>query len=199
MKDKEDHKEIESRNLARSFLEGDRKAFDKLILLHKHDVFNLCYRFVGDYDDADDCAQEVFVKICRSLKAFRFESSFRTWLHRITVNTCKNRLNSLDYRIRSRQVRIGMTGDTNDDSRQIDIENGRRSPVVELMRKEIDRFIQDAINALPVRQRLVVVLRDIDGRSYEEITEATGLTLGTVKSTLSRARQQLRKALEGKI
>jgi RNA polymerase sigma-70 factor (ECF subfamily) len=194
-----DNIERESIGLVKSYLTDDRRAFDRLILLHKRLVFNLCYRLLGDYDDADDCAQEVFIKVSRSLKGFRFESSFKTWIYRITVNTCKNRLNSLEYRLRSRSVRINMARDMDDNRKHSDIKDDAPSPALSLVKKEIDSLIQTAVNALPAVQKTVVILRDIEGRSYEEIVEITGLKLGTVKSKLSRARQQLREALKGKI
>jgi len=194
-----DETEVESLRLARLFLADDRRAFDKLILLHKTLVFNLCYRLLGDYDDANDCAQEVFIKVSRSLKGFRFESSFSSWLYRITVNTCKNRLHSLEYRLRSRRIRLGLVREMNNGTQQTEITNGRQSPEADLERKRISGLIQTAVSGLPARQKLVVVLRDIEGRSYEEIVELTGLKLGTVKSKLSRARQHLRAALEGKL
>jgi RNA polymerase sigma-70 factor (ECF subfamily) len=191
--------EMESARLAKSSLAGDRAAFDRLIMLHKHKVFNLCYRLLGDYDDADDCAQEVFIKVSRSLKNYRFESRFSTWLYRVTVNTCKNKFRSLDYRLRSKKVRIDTVIPMEDKENVVDIENGAGSPATELLRKEIDRLIQKAIDALPPKQKLVVVLRDIEGKSYEEIVGITGFKPGTVKSKLSRARQQLREALQGQI
>jgi RNA polymerase sigma-70 factor (ECF subfamily) len=197
--DTKDDIELESRDLAKSYLAGDRRSFDRLILLHKRLVFNLCYRSLGDYDDADDCAQDVFIKVSRSLKDFRFESKFTTWLYRIAVNTCKNRIGSLEYRLRSRTVRIDIGSDMNNERKPIEIENHRQTPVGELAKKEIDGLIQCAINTLPAKQRLAVVLRDIEGRSYNEIGEIMGFELGTVKSTLSRARQQLRELLKGKI
>ena len=89
-----DNTESESTRLIKLYLAGDREAFNRLILLHKRLVFNVCFRMLGDYDESDDCAQEVFIKISRSLKGFKFRTSFRTWLYRIAVNTCKNRLNS---------------------------------------------------------------------------------------------------------
>jgi RNA polymerase sigma-70 factor (ECF subfamily) len=195
----EDGCEQESRRLAESFLSGDRSAFDKLIRLHQARVFNLCYRFIGDYDDADDCAQEVFIKVYRSLGRFRFESSFSTWLYRVTVNACKNRLKSLDYRLKSRRIRIEMSKDPDTAARSADISDNPNTPAIELIRKEIDLLIQRAVDALPVDQKTVVVLRDFDGRPYEEIAEITGLPLGTVKSKLSRARLKLSEALKGKI
>ncbi len=193
------HIESESVRLAGEYLAGERRAFDELIRLHQKQVFNLCFRILGDYDEADDCAQEVFIKVSRSLKGFRLEAAFSTWLHRITVNTCKNRLNSLDYRLKSRKIRIDMERDMDQKSQPIEIEDKSQSPAREVIRKELDRLIQRAINSLPARQKLVIVLRDIEGRSYEEIGEITGFKLGTVKSKLSRAREQLRESLKGMI
>jgi RNA polymerase sigma-70 factor (ECF subfamily) len=198
-KETRDTTDTESVELVRSFLAGDRRAFDRLILLHKRLVFNLCYRMLGDYDDADDCAQEVFIKVNRSVKDFRFESSFTTWLYRISVNTCKNTLTSREYRLRSKKVPMDSPSETNNETRQTGVEDTARSPAGELLRREIDRLIQDAVRTLPDKQRLIVVLRDFEGKSYEDIAEITGAKLGTVKSSLSRARLQLREALKGKI
>ena len=86
--------------LVRAFQAGNRFAFDKLVRKHQDRIFNLCYRFFGDYQDANDFAQEVFIKVYQSLNKFRYESSFSTWLYRIAVNTCKNRLRSIEYRFR---------------------------------------------------------------------------------------------------
>ena len=187
----------ESEDLVRAILAGNDKAFDELVGLNKRFVFNLCYRLLGDYDEADDCAQEVFIKVYRSIDGFRFESGFRTWLYRIAVNTCKNRFRSLEYRMGQKKVRLDMNED--EDVKTIEIGNERQSPSLALRRKELGRLIQEAVNRLPDEQKLVVVLRDMEGRSYEEIIEITGLKLGTLKSKLSRARLRLRESLKGAI
>lgn len=184
-----------SEQLVRSVLAGDDKAFNELVQLHQRFVFNLCYRLLGDHDEANDCAQDVFVAVFRSLGSFRFESAFRTWLYRVAVNTCKNRMRSLEYRVRSRRIRM----DADNESRIREIRDKRPSPAGELKRKELARLIQAAINRLPADQKLVVVLRDMEGRTYDEIVEITGFKLGTLKSKLSRARLRLRQALEGSI
>ena len=88
--------------------------FDELVLKHKDKVFNLCYRFMGDHGEADDCAQETFVKVYRSLKDFRAESSVSTWIYRIAVNTCKNRLKSAQYRGSRNMVRLDEPKETED-------------------------------------------------------------------------------------
>jgi RNA polymerase sigma-70 factor (ECF subfamily) len=192
--------EHESIRLAKAFLEDDKNAFDELILLRKKMVFNLCYRFLGNYEDADDCAQEVFLKVYRSLKKFRFESNFSTWLYRITVNTCKNKLNSLDYRLRFKKMRINNSRPKEEDVPQgVEVGDERYSPESSLKRKEISQLIQEAVNSLPTPHKMVVVLRDMEGRSYEEIVDITGYKLGTVKSKLSRARQELRERLRGRV
>ena len=187
----------ENDQLIRAVLAGDERAFDELVRLHKRFVFNLCYRLLGDYDEADDCAQEVFIKVFKSLEGFRFESDFKTWLYRIAVNTCKNRFRSLEYRIGQKRVRLDVNDE--EDRKQVEIKDQTPSPAGELKRKEIGRLIQAAVNKLPKDQRLVVVLRDMEGRSYEEIIEITGLKLGTLKSKLSRARLRLRESLKGAI
>ena len=191
--------ERESIRLVKAFLEDDKNAFDQLILLRKSMVFNLCYRFLGNYEDADDCAQDVFLKVFHSLKKFRFESNFTTWLYRITVNTCKNKLNSLDYRRRFKKMRINNNKPKDDSPQSVEVGDETYSPESSLKRKEISQIIQEAVNKLPKPQKMVVVLRDMEGRSYEEIVEITGFKLGTVKSKLSRARQELRETLRGSV
>ena len=164
----------------------DRDVFDRLVIKYKDKVFNLCYRFMGSYHDAHDCAQDTFVKVYRSLKYFRFESSFSTWLYRIAVNTSKNRLGSLTYRFSKVMVRLDPP---------LEIEDRSQSPEAVFNQKEKAAVIQKAIDALPTDQKTVVVLRDIEGLSYEEIAEITKYNLGTVKSKLARARERLRKKL----
>ena len=171
--------------------------FDELVLEHKDKVFNLCYRFMGDHGEADDCAQETFVKVYRSLKDFRRESSIATWIYRIAVNTCKNRLSSAQYRRSKYMVRLDEPKDTKDGKQPVEIGGGSLSPSAELDRKEKGETIQKAINSLPDDQKSVIVLRDIEGLSYEEVSEVMGYNLGTVKSKLARARQGLREKLKG--
>ncbi len=183
--------------LVNAFKAGKKSAFDELVLSHKDKVFNLCYWFVGDYQDANDLAQDVFFKAFKALKNFRFESAFSTWIYRITVNTCKNRLNSLQYRLKKKFVHFNNTAGKSNPGAEIVDESS--SPEIELRRKEKSRLIQTAINSLSAEKKAVVVLRDIEGLSYEEISSATGFNLGTVKSKLARARQDLREKLKGEI
>jgi len=185
--------------LIRAFQGGDKAAFDEIVLKHQHKLFNLCYRFLGDYQEANDSAQETFLKVYRSLKKFRFESSFSTWLYRIAVNTSKNKLKSAEYRHKKKTVSLDNLVSQYNGSPAIKIQDETHSPAMELEKKERIRVIQEAINALPPEQKAVVTLRDIEGFSYEEIVEITGFNPGTVKSRLARARMDLRKKLRSVI
>jgi RNA polymerase sigma-70 factor (ECF subfamily) len=194
----------ESERLARAFIEGDRSAFDRLVIMHQDLVFRVCLRFLGDYDEAEDCAQEVFIKVSRYLPGFRFESGFATWLYRVAVNTCKNILSSRDYRMKRQRVRLygsgrAEAGEDLDENVAAALPDDSPSPADEAAGREIYGIIREAIDSLPVQQKLVVVLRDMEGRSYEEIAGITGLRMGTVKSQLSRARERIREAVKGKI
>ena len=185
--------------LIRAFQEGDKAAFDKLVLNHKDRLFNLCYRLLGDYEEANDSAQETFIKVYRGLKKFRFESGFSTWLYRIAVNTCKNKLKSSAYRQKSKMVPLDNPVLANRSQPSREIQDESPSPAMELEKKERMRVIQEAIDALSPEQKQVVTLRDIEGFSYEEVAEITGFNLGTVKSRIARARQDLRKKLRSVI
>ena len=183
----------------REFLDGEVKGFDKLVLHHKDKVFNLCYRMLGDYDEANDGAQETFVKVYRSLKDFRFEASFSTWLCTIAANTCRNRLKSLEYRTRKKMVRIDPAATSESGQTSVELEDPAPSALDRLTRQEQEVALQKAIDTLAEDHKTVVILRDVEGLSYEEIAKITGYTLGTVKSKLARARQRLCEQLKGVI
>jgi len=180
--------------LVRAFQGGDRTAFDKLVTKHKNRIFNVCYWFLGDYQEADDIAQETFIKIYRSLGKFRLESAFSTWIFRIAVNSCKNRLTSAAFKQKKRTISFDNPG--GQPSGVIDVfPDGAASPSEQLEQKERMHQIREGINALPLEQREVITLRDIEGLSYVEISEVTGISLGTVKSRLARARTALKNRL----
>ena len=186
----------EDHDLIRSFCEGKKDAFDELVTKHKDRIFNLCYWFLGDFQEANDMAQEVFLKVFRSIDKFRFESSFSTWVFRIAVNTCKNRIRSMEYRYKKWMDRLGADpGHGNPVS--LVLEDETESPQDALEKKEQTAMIRKAINSLSPDKKAVAVLRDIEGLSYEEIGKITGLNVGTVKSKLSRARMDLKKKLGG--
>lgn len=185
--------------LIRAVQAGDKAAFDELVLKHKDRLFNLVYWFLGDYHEANDCAQETFIKVFKSVNKFRFESAFSTWLYRIALNTCKNRIKSSAYRWKKKTVSLETSGGSKNGNPSSEIANGSPTPVMALEKKEKIMRIQKAINSLPEEQNQVVVLRDIQGFSYQDISDITGLNLGTVKSRLARGRLELKNQLKGKI
>lgn len=185
----------EDASLIMAFQAGDKAAFDELVLKHKDRLFNLCYRFLGDYQEANDSAQETFIKVYQSLKRFRFESTFSTWSYRIAVNTCKNKLKSLEYRYREKMFPLHNSENPGEGTHSAEIRGEDDSPMTQLEKKERLILIQKAIDSLPAKQKMIVVLRDVEGLSYEEIATSTGYRLGTVKSKLARARLELRKKL----
>ncbi len=181
-----------------AYLAGDRMALDRLVVRHKDRVFNLCCRLLGDRGDAEECAQETFVKVLRSIGGFRRESSFSTWLFTIAINTCKNRRSSAEYRFWKKVLSFGRNASScEDDPEEFEIQDEAPSALVLISEKERESLIQSAIDSLPFDFRTVIVLRHIEELSYDEIARITGYNLGTLKSKLSRARVQLQKKLQG--
>jgi len=133
--------------LVRAFQAGNKASFDELVLRHKDRLFNLCFRFLGDYQEANDSAQEVFVKIYRSLKRFRLESAFSTWLYRIAVNTCKNKLKSSEYRRKKKMVHLDNPGTVEGKTHVLEMRDDTQSPLLELERKERLNLIRRAIDS----------------------------------------------------
>ena len=185
--------------LIQSFINGDTGSFTQLVLLYKDSVYNLCYRLLEDRADAEDCAQETFIKVYRGLKGFKFQAAFKTWLYRIAVNTCKNKLASAAYRYRKRLVELDKPLTVEDGTVAFEIPDSSRSPESLFARKEREKAVLEAIGALPPKEKILIVLCDIEETPYQEISEITGLPLGTVKSKLARARRRLRAKLEGVI
>jgi RNA polymerase sigma-70 factor (ECF subfamily) len=181
--------------LIKNFLADDMRAFDRLVIKYKDTVFNLCFKILNDYDDADDCSQETFMKVYGNLRSFRFQSSFLTWLYRIAVNTCRNRLSSAQSRMSRTSVRIGNPADG--DSDPVDIGDRSYDPGIILEKNEQKQQIHEAIELLPHDLKVLIILRDLEGKTYEDISEITRVTIGTVKSRLARARNQLRDKLRG--
>ena len=181
--------------LVRACQGGDRAAFDKLVLRHKNRIFGLCFWLLGDYEEANDSAQEIFIKVYRSLNKFRCESAFGTWLYRIAVNTCKNRRKSSEYRLKRKMVPLHNPGEDHGGGDSVEIRDDSPTPLNGLEEKERGRAIRKAVDSLHPEQKEVIALRDIQGLSYEEIVMITGLNLGTVKSRIARARVELREKL----
>ena len=173
-------------------LDGDADAFEPLVVAHQSFVYNIALKMLSNPDDAFDISQEAFIKAYRSLKDFKGESSFSSWLYRITANMC------LDFMRRNKKRKAASIVylDDEDDSKELELPDTRFDPVTELERKELRGAINDALNLLPEDQRSILLLRELNGMSYAEISEALKLEQGTVKSRLSRARARLAKILK---
>ena len=174
---------------------GDPGAFDALVSLFSGRVFSVAFRMLGDRAEAEDLAQEVFVALYHSIGTFRGESKLSTWVYRITKNRCLNRLKFLKRR------RVGDHADIDDPAVHKAVadpdtgDGAARDPLRRLHGDRVAAVLHGHIDALPDDQRLLVVLRDVEDLSYEEIADATGLPLGTVKSRLHRARAELARKL----
>lgn len=173
---------------------GDIDAFGVLVERHQKNMLNLAYRIIGDYDEACDITQEAFLSAYRAIRKFRGDALFSTWLCRIVINVSKNHLKQLKNYKRDLQ-RKNM--DKQEERTPID-DPPDPSPSVseEFERKKIQTEVQTCIKSLEANHREVLVLRDIQGFSYEEICEILKIPEGTVKSRLSRAREALKDCLK---
>ena len=168
---------------------GDKDAFNALYNRYINKVYNFCLAFTGDEDDARDCSQEVFIRVYKSIGKFRADSKFNTWIYRITSNICKDMVRKVSYRkkmISSDHERWNTHGGSLGDPA-----GHHPDPHMELTRKEMqDQFLLALMKLNPAFRR-IIILRDIEGRSYEEISEITGKNPGTVRSSLARARHRV--------
>jgi RNA polymerase sigma-70 factor (ECF subfamily) len=170
---------------------GDLDSFNTLVLNYQHQVYNLAYRIMGEGASASDATQEAFISAWRHIGGFR-GGSFKAWLLRIVTNACYDELRRVKRRPASSLESLYVQDPTPDaDLPPSQIE----SPEAFTQRSELNRAIQAGIAQLPPDQRIALVLSDVQGMSYEEIAQATGANLGTIKSRLSRARARLRDFL----
>lgn len=172
---------------------GDVESFEKLIEAHQKKVFNIALGMLKNPADAEDIAQDVFIKVYKSLKNFKGQSSFSTWLYRVTTNTCLDEL-------RRRKTRQTFSIDeeivTQEGEVSKQVVDDSPSPDEILEKNELKRNISHAISKLAKEHRTVIVLRDMQGFSYEEIANILQLPLGTVKSRINRARLTLKDILK---
>jgi RNA polymerase sigma-70 factor, ECF subfamily len=182
------------RSLLKRLLNRDERAFRELVEAHRDRVFNITYRMLGDRAEAEDVAQEVFIQVFKSIEHFRQESKFSTWLYRVTVNHCKNRIKYLARRHDRKREELNETSEQVNGVAQPSLRAGQPDRALEGIQMEV--LLQQAVASLDPEHREVVILRDIEDLSIEEICEITKLPDGTVKSRLHRARLALRKKLQ---
>jgi RNA polymerase sigma-70 factor (ECF subfamily) len=175
---------------------GDRTAFAEIVLHYQKRVFNIAYRMLGNMEEAKDLAQEVFLTVFESVKDLREEVKFGAWLTQITLNHCRNRWKYLKRRKYFNSDSIDDPGETEDGNMAKAIYDPSDNPEALYEKKMIQQFIQRGLLKLKEDQRELIVLRDLQGFSYEEIGELLGIPEGTIKSKLHRARMDLKGVLE---
>ena len=167
--------------------DGDSAAFETLVLENQTKVYNLALRMVGNEEDAYDMSQEAFIKAYNSLALFRGDSRFSVWLYRLTTNVCLDFLRSEGRKNHGSLTYIG----EEDEEKELEIPDERFSPETLTEKKELREAVNRGLKSLPKEYRAILLLREIDGLSYEEIAEALSLEEGTVKSRIFRARKKL--------
>ncbi|MHB8581116.1 MAG: RNA polymerase sigma factor [Ignavibacteriaceae bacterium] len=168
-------------SLIKRFIDGDESTFNLLVLRHKEKVRNIIYLTLNNHELVDDIAQDVFITVYKNLKRFRFESQFTTWLYRITINKCKDHLR----KIKIRSIFTPIKDEEEDFGYSTSPEE-----------KDVAEIVRKAIDQLPDKLKIPLLLKDIEGLSYQEIAESIQCEIGTVKSRIFRAREGLRNILK---
>lgn len=173
---------------------GDESAFTEIVTRYKSPLTNYLYRFLNDYEEAVDLAQETFVRVYFAIDRYHTQFAFSTYIYRIATNLA---ISEIRRRKRRRLFSIsGLLGGEKDDGTEFEIPDDRALPENELLDNERDTQIARAIAALPEKYRIAIILRDIQGRSYEEVSAVMDLGLGTTKSRISRGRALLKEKLQ---
>ena len=189
-----DLRELEDTALVNAYLGGETRTFDVLVERYQTRLLNFVYRIVGDRERAEDLVQEVFVRVYRHLGRFDRSKKFSTWIYTIASNLAKNEL-----RNRSRSPLVlftSMTKGWEDEERPLEFEDPTSRPDDLFRKRHVRELVESSVAQLPTHHREVFVLREIEGRSYEEIAEITHCNLGTVKSRLNRARNSFAEIIE---
>jgi RNA polymerase sigma-70 factor (ECF subfamily) len=175
---------------------GDTDAFEVLVNKYQKKMLNIAYRMIGNYDDSCEIVQDAFVSAFKNMKHFREEAKFSTWLYKIVVNLSKNRLKQLT--VKGHREELTLDSPMNPDVRQLKREpvSGEPSVLENIEKRETQKVVQGCINSLDYEFREIIVLRDIQGFSYEELSDMLKMKEGTVKSRLFRAREALKNCLK---
>lgn len=175
--------------LIKQVVDGDNEAFALLVKAYEDKVYNLCLRMCGDREEARDLAQEAFIKAWRGLRFYKHEAAFSTWLYRLTGNVC------IDYlRRKKRRAAVSLTS-SDEEETQLEIPDPTPTPEEQTLDLSTRQAVSDAMEKLEEDFRMVLTLRVMEERSYDEIAEIMDLKVGTVKSRLARAREKLKKIL----
>ncbi len=172
---------------------GDGRAFDRLVDSHYRAVYNTAYRMLGIASAADDATQASFLRVYEALGSFRGDASFSTWLYRITMNVCLDELR----RRKNEPASLTDEDEEGEPTGERDLPDESDEPARSAEQRELQRLVHEGIGRLPEDFRTIIVLYDLRGLSYQEISEVLGIPLGTVKSRLNRARNALRAEMAG--
>ena len=180
--------------------QGDRDSFAKLMGLHQRQIYNFTYRMLGSAEEAEDLTQDIFIAVFKGIKSFRGEAKFSTWLYRIALNQTRNRIKYLARRnfFAKRTKRAGLGEDMGLETPETLPDRGP-SPEQWAMTKDLAAQVQECLNQMGHQAQQILLLRDVQGFSYEELSEMLSLKPGTVKSRLHRARNALQQCLAGKL
>jgi RNA polymerase sigma-70 factor (ECF subfamily) len=174
---------------------GDEAAFDKLVCRHQQRALNVAFQLLRDHEDAMEVAQDAFVRVYRSIGEFRGDSEFTTWLHQIVVNLARNKRRWWTRRGREKAVSLDSGLTTMDGDVKLQVAAADDPPDVAVVKKEFVQAVGEHLAQLPGKFREVLVLRNIEDMSYEEIAAALHCSVGTVKSRIARAREALRQGM----
>ncbi|HET6431474.1 RNA polymerase sigma factor RpoE [Dyella sp.] len=170
---------------------GDKRAFDLLVRKYQHKVIGLVSRYANNHAEAEDIAQDAFVRAWRAIGSFRGDSAFYTWMYKIAVNTAKNHLVALGRRPPADDINVEDAVFVPGSDRM----HETATPERELMRQQVEQTVFAAVQALPEELRAAITLREVDGLSYEDIAEAMSCPIGTVRSRIFRAREAIDEKL----
>ena len=174
-----------------SFQDGNEKAYTEIVNRYKDKLTNFVYRYVGNYDDSDDIVQDTFVKVYVSKHLYKEIAKFSTWIYTIAINLAKTKI------IKKQKYKTFSISDAYDDEdKDFDIPDDSYTPDVDANSKFLSAHIQKALDQISENYRKLVILRDVEDFSYEEIVEMTGLPMGTVKSRINRGREKLQELLK---
>ncbi len=178
--------ELDEKALVRACLDGQREAFDLLVERHRRSIYQVCYRFVANHEDASDLAQEVFLRAFRGLNRFKGDASLATWLYRIAVNVSLNRVTAKSLPTEPLEAREH-------------VQHGEPDPAESVLRAERSRRVRAAIARLPRKQRVTLILRVYHDMPHQQIAAIVGTSVGAVKANFFHALRNLKKALGGEM
>ncbi len=170
---------------------GDVDAYEEIVKKYENKVFGIVYHMIKNQNDVEDLAQEVFIKVYKNLSKFKGDSSLYTWIYKITVNLCLDEMKK-----RKNIIYLDEKLEVEDGELERELPSSDKTQIELYEEKELKENLHKCIGKLPEKQRVMIVLRDIKGFSYEEIAEITSVKLGTVKSQINRARLKLKELLD---